>query len=146
MLSQLFFPALATDNCWWIIQWFEKDSDFFWLQHNWTWSKLIMTKAFNFIQRWNYLAVPVWWLSSCPILHLVVGRKWKIKPKDLNTLFLPFSGPVLKIRVWELIGTGRTVSHKTALCRTEKAFKEQHFLHFMLKMQYCADEDRIELK
>lgn len=47
-----------------------------------------------FIPRWNHLAVPVGLLKPCPILHLVVGRKWKIKPKDLNTFFPPFFGSV----------------------------------------------------
>lgn len=82
MFFQMFFPALATDNCWWIIQWFEKDSDSFFPSAAW----LNLVQADNdqsdyFIQRWKHLAVPVWLPKSCPILHLVVGENGKLSQK-----------------------------------------------------------------
>lgn len=136
MLFQLFFPVLASDNCWWIIQWFEKDSWFFFSSA----ACLNLIQADNnqsdyFIQRWNHLAVSVWLLSPCPILHLVVGRKWKIKPKDLNTILfsLFFWDLCWKLESGNWMGQEGPVSHKTALCKTEKAFKEQNFLILALE-------------
>lgn len=79
--------------------------------------------------------------SACvitqPLPNLAFGGGEKMenqakRPKYYFILSL-FLGPVLKIRVWKLNGTGRTCQPQNSSLQDEKAFKEEHFLILALE-------------